>query len=415
MISRVADHCFWFGRYVERAESTARVLQVTRTLALDAELPATQCWRPLVIVVGRGAAVRRAPRREARRRRRARPALHDLGRRTTRSASRSSVRAARENARSIREVLCLETWEAINELYLWSSGADAARAALPRRPRRALPQRPPRRRSSCLGLLRSTMLHDEPIDFLWLGVMLERVGQTARMLDVHHHAFELERERQDAHEIVETALWLSLLRACSGFEAFMKRASGARERAGAGLVPAVRVELSRARCATACARRARSCAPSGRRAGSRGRSARRRRGSMRCSVTWRRTRRSSAPPTSTRCSPTSSTSPPPSARWSRRTSWGRRPSRPTSRWQRPPASRAEAGDRRGPGARPRRSAQLFEHRAGGLPPRLDIAHAQLAAKQPREGVPRQRLVGADGDQLDLVPVHHVEHLARLVG
>ena len=52
MISRVADHCFWLGRYLERAESTARLLQVTRTLAFDAELPPLQCWRPLVIVSG---------------------------------------------------------------------------------------------------------------------------------------------------------------------------------------------------------------------------------------------------------------------------------------------------------------------------------------------------------------------------
>jgi uncharacterized alpha-E superfamily protein len=52
MISRVADHCFWFGRYVERAESTARLLQATRTLVFDADLPVTQCWQPLVIVSG---------------------------------------------------------------------------------------------------------------------------------------------------------------------------------------------------------------------------------------------------------------------------------------------------------------------------------------------------------------------------
>ena len=52
MISRVADHCFWLGRYIERAESTARLLQVTRTLAFDAELPPLYCWRPLVIVSG---------------------------------------------------------------------------------------------------------------------------------------------------------------------------------------------------------------------------------------------------------------------------------------------------------------------------------------------------------------------------
>ena len=74
-----------------------------------------------------------------------------------------------------------------------------------------------------LGLLRSTMLHDEPLDFIWLGVLLERVSQTARMLDVHHHAFTQLSRR---HEVVETALWLSLLRALSGSEAFLKRAAG---------------------------------------------------------------------------------------------------------------------------------------------------------------------------------------------
>ena len=52
VISRVADHCFWLGRYIERAESTARLLQVTRALAFDAELPPLHCWRPLVIVSG---------------------------------------------------------------------------------------------------------------------------------------------------------------------------------------------------------------------------------------------------------------------------------------------------------------------------------------------------------------------------
>ena len=52
VISRVADHCFWFGRYLDRAESTARLLQATRTLVFDADIPVTQCWQPLVIVSG---------------------------------------------------------------------------------------------------------------------------------------------------------------------------------------------------------------------------------------------------------------------------------------------------------------------------------------------------------------------------
>ncbi|HSD87052.1 MAG TPA: alpha-E domain-containing protein, partial [Kofleriaceae bacterium] len=52
MISRVADHCFWFGRYVERAEATARMLAASSSLALDAELPAAQVWKPIVVVTG---------------------------------------------------------------------------------------------------------------------------------------------------------------------------------------------------------------------------------------------------------------------------------------------------------------------------------------------------------------------------
>jgi uncharacterized alpha-E superfamily protein len=73
-----------------------------------------------------------------------------------------------------------------------------------------------------LGLVRSTMLHDTPMSLLWAGAMLERVGQTARILDMHPHTMTLE----SAHQIVEVALWLSLLRACSGYEAFMKKVQG---------------------------------------------------------------------------------------------------------------------------------------------------------------------------------------------
>ena len=56
MISRVADHCFWLGRYLERAESTARLLQVTRALAFDAELP------PLRVLAAGGDRVGAVPR-----------------------------------------------------------------------------------------------------------------------------------------------------------------------------------------------------------------------------------------------------------------------------------------------------------------------------------------------------------------
>ena len=47
MISRVAEHCFWMSRYLERAENTARVLEVNETLLLDFSVPTEQQWRPL--------------------------------------------------------------------------------------------------------------------------------------------------------------------------------------------------------------------------------------------------------------------------------------------------------------------------------------------------------------------------------
>jgi uncharacterized alpha-E superfamily protein len=132
-----------------------------------------------------------------------------------------SVLGARWNARQIREVLSLEAWESINELHLWI-GADSAFDEW-RDQRWGFYRHVRQMTQLCLGLLRSTMLHDEPLDFVWLGVLLERVSQTARILDVHHHAF---MRLPGRHVVVETALWLSLLRALGGYEPFMKRFQG---------------------------------------------------------------------------------------------------------------------------------------------------------------------------------------------
>ncbi|WP_224248933.1 alpha-E domain-containing protein [Hyalangium gracile] len=220
MIARVAELCFWLGRYLERAESTARVLQVTGTLALDAGLAPEQCWRPVLAVFGER--LRFASRGAS--------AAEDDGEQVQRfmvwdednpSSIQASVAAARENARAIREVVSIECWEVINELFLWMRGEEAKeeyahhRYGFYRHVRRSV--------QLCLGLLRSTMLHDTPLDFIWTGVLLERAGQTARVLDVHHHAFS---QLPSGHQVVETSLWLSLLRACSGFEPFMKRHQG---------------------------------------------------------------------------------------------------------------------------------------------------------------------------------------------
>ena len=224
MISRVADHCFWLGRYLERVESTSRVLFVTRNVALDSELTPLQCWQPVVIVAGES---------ERFGGRFGLDASGD-GERVERYMTWDeenpcsifrSVAAARENARSIREVVSFETWEALNELYLWMNGTaraeyQAERYGFYRRLRQGM--------QLCVGLVSSTMLHDTPWEFIRLGILLEGIGQTARILDVHHHAVV----SMEAHRVIQTALWLALLRACSGFEPFMKRYQGRVSREG---------------------------------------------------------------------------------------------------------------------------------------------------------------------------------------
>lgn len=219
MISRVADYCFWFGRYLDRAESTARLLQATRALVFDADIPVTHCWQPLVIVSGEERPFIERHSRE------------QLGNgelvqeyttwnRDNGVSLASSVRSARECARAIRDQLSLDAWEEVNELYLWL-GRESTRELYADN-REEFYRHVRKSTQLTLGLVRSTMLHDEPISFLWLGVMLERAGQTARILDMHHHTLE----QESAHDIVQAALWMSLLRACSGAEGFMKKHQG---------------------------------------------------------------------------------------------------------------------------------------------------------------------------------------------
>jgi uncharacterized alpha-E superfamily protein len=213
MISRVADHCFWFGRYVERAEATSRMLAATMSLALDAELPAADVWRSALVVCGED----RAFDGELDGERAQRFMVWDDANEVS---LLRSIAGARWNARSMREVLSLEAWEAINELHLWHA-SDAAHEAYALH-RDAYYHQVRRGTQLTLGLLRSTMLHDEPLDFVWLGVLLERVNQTARMLDVHHHAFAA----LEVNEIVETGVWLTLLRGLSGSEAYVRKTNG---------------------------------------------------------------------------------------------------------------------------------------------------------------------------------------------
>lgn len=211
MISRVAEHCFWLARYLERAENAARVLDVNHTLLLDFHVPAEQQWKPVLIITG----------------------IHDYPNEPTAEnvqehmtwdeknpfSVRSSLYWARENARIIREVISAEMWERINYYHLWFQ-SEAARSAYDTN-RHEFYAQVKRINHLVHGIADATMSHGEAWEFFKLGTYLERASQTARIMDVKYHT--LLPKVEDVGTPVDNAHWLAILMSCSGYEPFHKK------------------------------------------------------------------------------------------------------------------------------------------------------------------------------------------------
>ena len=211
MMSRVAEHCFWMSRYLERAENTARMLEVNRTLLLDFEAPVHQQWRPLLIISGvddlagdaESETVQQCLTWQ----------LENPG------SVASSLAAARENARIIREVISADMWERINFYHLWMQG-PAARS-LYEHNRSEFYAQIKRINQLIHGISEGTMSHGEAWEFFRLGMHLERACQTARILDVKYHI--LLPTPQDVGTPVDNVHWVAILASCSGYEPYHKQ------------------------------------------------------------------------------------------------------------------------------------------------------------------------------------------------
>lgn len=200
MLSRIAESLFWIGRYVERADDTARLLDVqTQMLVEDTSIDVRTSCRQLLEVMG----------------------VHDLDGEANRAMvldllafNRDSpmsiacaIGAARESARRARETLSTEMWEAINTSW------------------RALPNvramRPPdmfawvRTRTAVIaGIADSTMSRDEGWHFFILGRSIERIDMTARLMSTA------------ALSPGARVAWPTTLRACGAYEAFLRTYRG---------------------------------------------------------------------------------------------------------------------------------------------------------------------------------------------
>ncbi|MGL6097494.1 MAG: alpha-E domain-containing protein [Fimbriiglobus sp.] len=211
MISRVAEHCFWLARYLERAENTARLLEVNHTLLLDFHVPMEQQWRPLLIISG----IHEYD---------SAPTAENVQDHLTWDAENpcsitSSLAAARENGRIIREVISAEMWERLNYYHLWMQ-SPAARASYGSS-RTDFYSQIRRINQLVHGIADGTMAHGEAWEFFRLGMYLERASQTARILDVKYHT--LLNRVEDVNSPTDNAHWVAILMSCSGYEPFHKR------------------------------------------------------------------------------------------------------------------------------------------------------------------------------------------------
>ena len=208
-------------RYMERCATTARLLRVQSGMVLDTVLPSNRTWLPLLIVSGE------EPSYVARY---GRPAIGDgeqvqeyLTWDFSNPASiYSTVRLARENARTIRETISLEMWNSINSFWIWLRENDTR--AMYATDRLDFYDQVGDYCNVFDGILYRTMLHEEPFDFMRLGLHLERAGQTARILDLHHHALTGRQEMPT--EALEAAEWIAILRTRYAYEPFFKKRRG---------------------------------------------------------------------------------------------------------------------------------------------------------------------------------------------
>jgi uncharacterized alpha-E superfamily protein len=208
MLARHAESLFWAGRYIERAEATARLLDVTYHGQLQATpIEAAAVWKELLVVLGLDAEFQ--ARGET-------PGAATVGAHLVLDPDNpgsivSALGRAHENIRSVRELVPTEVWEAINTLHLDLRARDL---------RRDLDQQPYElyrlvklRCQTLAGVANETMPRDESWRFLQLGWSLERALMQCRLVDGRYGRG---LPPTDFHS------WLSTLKSASGAEAYRK-------------------------------------------------------------------------------------------------------------------------------------------------------------------------------------------------
>ena len=213
MLSRVAESIYWMNRYMERAGNIARVMDVNFRLMLDLPAGVSVQWDALVRTTGDY---------EPFLKRYGAPTPDNVIRFLTFDSENSNsilscVRLARENGRSVREIISSEVWEQLNRFYLRISDAAAKKLEEPEE----FFSEAKLASQLFIGLLHTTMSHGPAWHFARLGRTLERANQTSRLLDVKY--FILLPSVEDVGTPLEEIQWTAVLGSASALEAYRQK------------------------------------------------------------------------------------------------------------------------------------------------------------------------------------------------
>ena len=212
LLSRYAECIFWLGRYMERIENLARILDVTETFAREGR--DDRNWLSVVQINADEERFLAAHKRATAR---AVVEFYVLERANPTSIA-SAIEVARENARTLRPLISTEMWSQINVFHGWVRQLKADDISPSRLSRLCA-----RLKESCQthsGITEGTFFRDQGWSFYVMGKMLERADQTTRLVDIKYHT--LLPSPQAVGSPLDEGQWSAVLRAAAGYHAFRR-------------------------------------------------------------------------------------------------------------------------------------------------------------------------------------------------
>ncbi|MES2662088.1 MAG: alpha-E domain-containing protein [Pseudomonadota bacterium] len=212
MLARVAETFYWMTRYLERVENLACLINVNANFLFDMPKEATLGWEPLIDMTG--------SRKEYEEKYNDFTEKNIIKFLLTDSPSAisllSALSAARENARTIREVIPCEAWERINTFYNFVS--QKLQTELSKRDRAQFLKEVIHIQQSITGLLSGCMNHDQAYLFIRIGRNIERADMTSRFVDVKVSSLSAD----DSLPLTpfENIQWMSVLKSLNGYQMY---------------------------------------------------------------------------------------------------------------------------------------------------------------------------------------------------